>query len=324
MGASLHRVGNRCAHSTGWLLFVFFARSAGAEQTPSKELAKKYFDEGRGLEERGDFRGALSKYAEADKIAPTAGVRFHEAYCWELLNKLAQAQTAYEATLALAREQQKPEVEKVAVGRLESLRPRVPQLRIRIVGKKVAEVSLDGKLLGAKALEGAPIAVDPGEHELVASASNSHTVRREVSTPESQTVTVELRLETEQVPSLGKRPAGEHAALMTDPSAPPRSIALPMVVTLGAVAAGAGGLTAFVLAGSAQEDARSFCATSVQCSDDKGKIHTLDALALTGLVGATVLGGLAIVLWSRGGSKSAANSYYVVGQPSGLSMRGSF
>lgn len=318
-------------------------------QTPGQEVARRAFEEGVALEKGGDYEGALARFREAAKIRATAGVRFHEAYCLEMTGKLATALDTYEAAEKLAKEQGKPDVEAAVRTRLGPLRARVPQLTVRVHPQVAgAEVLLDGAPLAAPLLDGRAFRVDPGEHVVIAKAPEHRTVAAKVRVGEGKTVPVDLTLEPESAsaPAAAAGPV-EPAPAASAPAAPPpspapapevdgpppepppsRSLALPIATTAGAVVALAGGVVAFVLAGSAKSDAEATCPTKPSCDDERSEIRTLDAVALGGFLGAAGLGALSVVLWTKSAPSSTgalpARAARVRATPRALVLEGTF
>lgn len=269
------------------------ARAQGADQ------ARRAFEEGVALEKKRDYAGALARFRDAGAIKATPGVRYHEGYCLEMTGKLVDAAEAYAQAEKMAREQDKPEVVTAVRARLEPLSSRIPRLAIT-VDPSDADVRVDGVLVGKPELR-----VDPGDHEVSASAKGRVPKQVRVTVKESATERVSLALPPEEAAAPAPAAAAaaapapeEHRAEPPAEGAPERSIALPLAVTGGAVALAAGGVAAFVLAGQAQSDAEQACPSRRSCDSEKTEVRTLDALALGGFVGAAGLGALSVVLWS--------------------------
>jgi hypothetical protein len=282
---------------------------ARADTAPGQELARRAFDEGVRLEKKGDYAAALEKFREAESLKATPGVRFHKAYVLEMLGRLATAIEAYEAAEELATAEGRSEVVLAVRARVEPLRARVPELAVRVrTPPSGTEVLLDARVLSPALLDGTSFRIDPGEHTLVARAPEHETFSRSFQTFEGRTTSLDVALR----PLPGPAPP----PVDTDPSALPgedtrsssRSVALPIATTAGATLLATGGIVAFLLAGSAQDDAQEACRLRVSCEDERTKVRTFDALALGGFVGAVGLGALSVVLWARHGSSSSSAS----------------
>lgn len=312
------------------LTVLAWTTGAAAQTVPGKEYAKKLFEEGVELEKKSDFSGALAKYKEAESITATAGLRFHEAYCLEMTNKLAAAADMYESAVKTAHEQGKGDVEKTATTRLDALRPRVPMLSVKLVSPQAAEVKLDGVVLAPLLLDGKPFRVDPGEHTVLAQAAGYALLSKTMKIDERASTSVEIALErtTAPAPAAVAKPS-EPAATYPDVTPPSEqqkhSKLVPIVATAAAGAFLAAGIVSFLVAGSTQHDARSTCPAKASCDSERSKVRTLDAFALTGFIGAAGFGALAIVTWASTSSSSAARAQTrVVAGPGTLRLEGSF
>lgn len=289
---------------------------ADAPKESPKETAKRLFEEGLDLEKRGEFVPALQKYREAEQIAVTAGLRFHKAYCLEMNGKSSQAVEEYEAADKLATETGKTDVHTAVIARLEPLRARVPRLSIHVDGRvSKPEVQLDGHAVSAAALEGKPMFVDPGDHVVEARTPGRQPFRQSITIAEAKTLSVDVVLAP--------------VASLTSDEPPPegskrRSLALPIITTVGTVAFATAGVVTFVLAGSAQNDAEQTCKGG--CDDERSNVRTLDAVALGSFIGAAALGVTSIVLWTSSGKREAATapSTRLFASPRAVGLEGSF
>lgn len=313
---------------------------AHAQSAPGKEHAKKLFEEGVELEKKTDYATALQKYKEAEAIAVTAGLRFHKAYCLEMLGKLTAAVDEYEAAEKMAREQNKADVRAAVVARLEPIRSRVPQMSIRFTSPiKDGEVQVDGAAVGAPLLDGKSFRIDPGDHAVTARAPGYKSWKRDVHVVEAITTTVDISMDREGtaaappgvavVPAPGTT-AASPATNVTEPPREPersRSIVVPIVTTAGAVTLLVTGVVFFAVAGSAKSDADVQCPLKVECDSEQSKVRTFDALALGSFIGAAGLGVLSVVLWTKSGSGSSAAQpprARFVATPGGAGIAGAF
>ncbi len=311
------------------IVFLAFAldlvamASAHAQSPPlGKDVAKKLFDEGVELEKKNDFTGALAKYNEAEQITVTAGLHFHLAFCLEQTNKLSAALDAYEVALKLARDTNKPEVEKAVIARLEPLRTRVPFLAVKLTtAAHDAAVQLDGASLASVLLDGKPFRVDPGEHTIIARAPGYATFTKKVQVGAGATTNVDIALTRETAatppPVPTQVPHDESHDVAEPPEEPPKnaSKALPIALGAGAVALLAGGIVFYVVAGNAASDAKQDCLTKTACDSPRSKVRTFDTLALGSFIGAAGLGALAIITWP---------SARVVATPGTVRLEGAF
>lgn len=291
--------------------------------------AKQAFDEAVDTEKRGEYEKALERFKKVEALKPTPGVLFHEAYCLEMLGKLAPAYVTYERAEEMARAQKKQEVVNAVQARLVPLAQRVPLINIT-ADPKEAEVRVDGQVV-----TNLSVRVDPGEHEVAASAPGHTTKKLRMPMREGMVQSVALTLEPTTAtatpvatgPTASSTNASPSNAAPPPPlTEPPRddpksgSMTVPIIVTTGAVAFLAAGVVTFLLAGSAQSDAKKTCPTKVSCDDEQSKVRTLDAFALSGFIGGVGLGALAVVLWAGRSSGSAK----VTASGSTLLLQGEF
>ncbi len=221
-----------------------------APTAADKETARRLFAEGSELEKQGRFTEALETYERASKIAETAGLRFHVAYCLEMNGKLASALRAYEAADALAVETDKPDVRAAVAARLEPLKLRVGHVTLRLdASAKNAVLSFDGAPLSDEERRRGTVDVDPGLHTVTAEAEGFQPFTRTEKISEGQTKVVDVVL----APTAKARAT----ALVEPPREPEkkRSYAGPLLATAGTLVLAGVGAGAFVMAGDAEDDA---------------------------------------------------------------------
>jgi hypothetical protein len=308
------------ASRRAWLnapLFVatILLSSAVHAQVPGEEIARRTFEEGVALEKKGDFAAALGKFKESEQIKPTLGNRYHKAYCLEMTGKLAAALIEYEVVDKAARDTGKTELVEATRTRLEPLRAKVPQLTVRLLEPRSAEVTLDGTTLAPALLDGKAFRVDPGEHVVAARAQGYVTFDKRLSAPDGTTTSVDITL-----PPVA--PVAATPAEAPRSEAPSRSLVLPILTTAGAVVLAGAGVGAFVIAGQEQDELEKKCYVARSCEDDKSSTRTLDALALGSWIGAAGLAALSIVLWTSRSPTSA--SARVTARSSWLGIEGRF
>ncbi len=156
------------------LLAVAVFLVAGAASADSNDAAAAaLFDQGLAEMEASHFDSACPKLAESFHLDPRAGTLFTLAECEARGGKIASAvthygdyQARYERMTPQERVKQK-ERPAIAERQLGVLRPRVPELTIKVRGALPdgAVVKRDGVPLGAPSL-GAALPVDPGPHEV--------------------------------------------------------------------------------------------------------------------------------------------------------------
>jgi hypothetical protein len=265
------------------LALVCLVRTAHAQE----DVARRAFDEGVGLEKRGDYESALAKFMESAQLKSTLGNRFHLAFCLEMTGKLASAWSEYEALDRLAREENKTDVVAATRQRTDALRTRVPELTLRATPSLPSggEVLVDGSVVVAQGLEAKAVKVDPGEHVITAHAPEHKSYRQVIIVAEGARQSVDVPFE---------------AAFLAPPpkaAAPPRPRMLPIALAAGAGVAAAGGVAAFLVAGAHADDARAACPMRMSCEDERSDVRTLDAIALGAFVSAAALAVASFVIW---------------------------
>jgi hypothetical protein len=151
------------------LVAILTATGARADD---RAAALRLFQEGKALMTAGKFADACPKFAQAADLSPTPGVRLNLGDCYDKLGRTASASTAYDTALAIAdRSGDKPAAD-LARSRLAAVKPRLSYLAVRVPPEATLpglEVLRDGEKLPQDAW-GTPLAVDPGNHEVTATA----------------------------------------------------------------------------------------------------------------------------------------------------------
>jgi hypothetical protein len=130
--------------------------------------ANARFDEGRALMDRGEYARACPKFAESERLQPSGRAVFNLGDCYERLGKYASALTAFEEALRRARAAHKTDVAELTLKRVIALSPKVGRLILEPSDK--ALITVDGEMVVIGNLGPEGLAVDPGEHIVVASA----------------------------------------------------------------------------------------------------------------------------------------------------------
>jgi hypothetical protein len=169
--------------------------------------AQALFDEGKKLIAAGKYSEACAKLAESQRLDPGMGTQFHLADCQEKSGKVASAWANFLEVASQARAAGQGDRERAALKRAGQLESRLPKLRIDVPEANRApglEIRRDGALVGS-AQWGTPLPVDPGEHELVATAPGKRTL--------SQKVRVEIgKTNALVLPALEAEPASANQA----------------------------------------------------------------------------------------------------------------
>lgn len=185
----------------GALLAVLLTGSAALAAPPprDREQAEVLFRTGRQLMTQGDHAAACPKFEESFALYPAASTKLNLARCYEQTGKLALAWHAYREALPLldgvTPESRRKELSEIAHAGLAALDSRLAKLRI-VIPKPYGglQVLRDGAVMPAAEL-GAALPVEPGRHEVSASAPGHSTITRAVVAEAGKTATVELSLE---------------------------------------------------------------------------------------------------------------------------------
>jgi hypothetical protein len=158
--------------SLGALLSVAAPSIARADDASARNLAEQMFTEGRRLMGEGKFDEACPKLAESQRLDPGGGTILNLAVCHQGQGHFASAWSEFREAIDLARTDGRRDREQLALEHLAEVEPKVSHLMLSLDPK--AEVSglaikLDGQSLG-RAAWSSPLPVDPGAHEITASA----------------------------------------------------------------------------------------------------------------------------------------------------------
>jgi hypothetical protein len=251
-------------------------------------MAQSLFENGRALMEAGNLDRACPMFAESQRLDPGGGTLLNLALCHEKQGKLASALEEYGTALSTAIRDERMERVDFARERVDALRPRVPKLVVQAPASRIPGLSarIDGVAISPVAF-GTPLFVDPGPHEIRASAPGRIEWSMRVEVSASQMLDV-------HVPELAEL-------------APPREIARLSVVTYtaGAVAIAAFGtsIVTGAMAASANADANAKCNTERQFClpggvNDASRARTL-AWISTGALAVGVVATAIAIFWPR-------------------------
>lgn len=264
------------------VLSLLCASPVVAQTSPQdRALAQSLFDEGRRLMKEGKPVEACPKFAESQRLDPAGGTLLNLSICYEKAGKTASAWAAYQEALVVAERDGHEGRVKYMRSKIDELRPQVSFAVVVVAeGSRVQglEVRVGEQVLSAAAW-GTPIALDAGDHVVVASApgrdrwerrvtvaDGGHRVRVEVpllagSPAEPPPAVTEAASPVEQQPPPATSPsASSSAAIDTGPRGAPAG-----APWMGYAVAGAGlvslGVGSFfgVRALSTWEDRKSHC-----------------------------------------------------------------
>jgi hypothetical protein len=303
---------------------VIVPATARADADPGAadlKTARDLFTDAVKDEDAGRWSDALDKLHRVAGIKLTPGIRYHLALCEEHLGHLVTALDGFTTAQAEARSAGARDVLRLVGKHLDDLGPRVPRLTVRVLPTDAtATVKLDGNPLPTSSV-GTPIPVDPGTHQLEASAAPRSPAVATVTLQERDVTSIDLKLGEVPAAAPPATPAPTATPVSPPPAAaaPPEASAPPpaespgssgrtgaLVATGGAVVLAAGGVLAFVLAGNAVTTGEQQCAVQRgPCDAEKNTVRAWDFTAAGAWIGAAAVGTLAVLLWTRPQSSSS-------------------
>ena len=155
------------------LLLVAVRPGLAHAQGGEANAAEVLFREGKRLLELKDFTQACPKLAESFRLDPATGALLALAICHEGEGKTATAWVEYTQVATRAKHEGRPDREQAARAKAASLERRLSTLTITVPPALARTPGLhllhDGKEI-AEATWGLPVPVDPGPHEVQATA----------------------------------------------------------------------------------------------------------------------------------------------------------
>jgi hypothetical protein len=305
-----------------------------------KAAAQGLLEEARRLVDQRHYATACTKLEASHALDPAAGTLLTLADCYEKIGRTASAWSTFRATAAAARRASDPERERTARDRAKDLQSSLSYLTVITWKGQDIEVVRDGSPIDS-ALIGTAIPVDPGAHQIVASAPGKRSWATKVNVRErSDRVTVSVPILAEdpsaaQTPSSAQRTAIDTRTDSDYPMPAASGGGVQRAFALVAAALGVAGVatgTVFGLkASSTMNEAKAQCAaptfkypncndSSVRLSDDavqSGQISTVGFIAGGAGVAAFAL------LWFTAPS-SSESSVSLALAPLALDLKGRF
>jgi len=238
------------------------ATASRASQAQSTSAAQELFDEGRRLLKQGDVAAACAKLAESQRIEPAGGTLLNLAACHAREGRTATAWAEFHDALAQATRDGRDDRIDEAKRQIAELEPHLTRLTIVVESRGMPglDVRVDGTTLGP-ASWGAPMPVDPGEHEVRASAPAHSPWTSHVS------LAAAARGEV-TVPALTPIPAAAAPPMHEVRVAPVRPSPVPAYALFGAGVAGVGVGVAFGLVAIEKKHASQQDCTSAGCTTE--------------------------------------------------------
>jgi len=167
-------------------------RPSEAQPPTAEALAEQLFQEGRALVRTGNYADACPRFEASLRHDPALGTRLNLADCYEHVGKLASAWALYRESADIARKADDDARRKFASDHVAALGPRLPRLVIQVASTAGATgfaVTRDGVTVDPS-LFGVATFVDPGDHEVVASAIGYEPHILRVAVAERQIATI--------------------------------------------------------------------------------------------------------------------------------------
>jgi hypothetical protein len=174
------------AFAASWAAVLLLAPSARA-QAPApgndKVAAEALFEDGRRLVAAGSFAEACPKFADSERLDPSAGTLLNLASCYEKLGRSATAWATYREAASAAGASGRAEYLATAQRHAEALAPTLSRLTVTVAQPvEGMQVTRDGVRV-ERAEWGVPIPVDPGPHTMEAIAPGRRSWASGVDVP---------------------------------------------------------------------------------------------------------------------------------------------
>jgi hypothetical protein len=219
------------------VLVASFSVAARAASAQDVAAGQSLYEAGVKAYADGDLAHACPSFQQSFAADRQPAPLFMLAKCEEKQGRIASALDHFEEVLRLGGLE--PELRDQAAQSVTRLGPRVPRVTLmRGAAPAAAVAKIDGVVV---AIEGRPVPLDPGEHELVVEAAERAPFIQKFTTVESESKSLEVQVGA----PLPKKPDER-------PATPPTAVAAEADSSglwIGAAIAGGVGLAGFVLAG---------------------------------------------------------------------------
>lgn len=308
MGSSLRpaRAAVSARLSAALIAAALLFASPAADAQGDKAAAESLFQTGVALMNEGKFAEACPKLVESQRADPSSGTLLNLGSCYEKIGKPASAWATYKEAAALARSLGQTEREATANGKVAALEPTLSKLRIDAGDIPGLVIKRDGLEVGRGSL-GTPIAVDPGEHVIVATAPGHVEWSTKITvggSADSKTVTVPPLQKAQEEGPAPLPPGGAPA------SSGRRTVGF-IVGGVGVAALGLGGVFGGLAIGDTS-DADPLC-PGKKCNAEGQKLiesaKTKALISTIGLgVGVAAVGAGVVLILTSGASDAGAKS----------------
>jgi hypothetical protein len=225
---------------------------ARAQSDADLAAARSLFGEALADEQRGEYAAALAKFERVRAVRDTQAVRYRVATCLEGLGRLRAAVQAYtSAAIATTSDPESTKVAQASRDAVTALEKRMAQVVVELPpgAPRDVTVAVDAEAVSRDAI-GAPLAVDPGTHDVTASAEGFTPFRTAVTIAPAARATVRIVLDP-VAPGAPSASNGSPPLPPAAPDAPPASASssdVPAIVAFGAAGILAVGTVALLVA----------------------------------------------------------------------------
>jgi hypothetical protein len=185
------------------LVVILAAMSRAGVASAQQAAAEALFEQGRQLLAGGKYAEACAKFTESQRLDPAVGTLLNLGDCYAKMGKTATAWAVLKQAEGTAHTANQSKREKIAQARAAALEPLVPRLSIAVPHDAPGlDVRRDGVAVG-RTEWATPIPLDPGEHEIGASAPGMQVWSTKV------TLEADGKTTTVEVPALAPLPADD-------------------------------------------------------------------------------------------------------------------
>lgn len=308
------------------------AEQVKVQSMDSKAMAEQLFNQARDLVKAEKWAEACPKFEASLRYDPVLGTRLNLATCYERTGKLASAWGLYRDAIELATKANDPKRADYAKKQAVALEPRLPKLLITLPENSPAGliIARNGTALDPGVI-GVALYVDPGTHEVTASAPGFVPFKQRITLVEGKvetlaipTLTAEPRAPVKAEPHTSDKPFGNAKGKLDVAQEAPRAPSQTRfylglgVGGAGVVALGAG-LVFGMKAMSTQDDLQRICGGSrLECpanqaerGQDLYETSTSQAMTSTILViggGVAVAAGAVLILTAPRAKERASSA----------------
>jgi hypothetical protein len=258
------------------------------------------FQEGKRLMAKGNFSEACAHFAQSYDLEASSGTLLNLALCHEKEGKTATAWGEYREAARLAQDQGRNDRAAAASEKLAALQPKVPRVTT-VAAKPIAglNVATEERSLTEGGF-GVAVPVDPGVHQVTASAPRHRSWTTTVQISEGEQRTLEI-------PALEEEPAPVVVSVVTKgaeiaptivasspPKASSRFSSLELYTAIGGGVLVLGGTVSWGIGYAKLASGKQACNHPPGCPDYEARVSTINTLK-----------GIAIGSWIAGGAALA-------------------